>query len=405
MVGTSDQSHPDNLISSDILKSDKVLKSAAIYGANASGKSNVLHALSLMGFMVMNSHSFQRGLRLPYFPFKFDKGSSDRPTALEVAFIEKGKEYRYGFEYDGSKIITEFLYHYPKGRKATVFERHEDQFIFKTDKAEQERIKEMTPENVLYVSRATQMNYQKTHAVLEWFGERLRTVGPSDLVHPMDEKYTLDVMESSKDNHDAIVRSMTVADLGIVEIETNRTMVTEEELDNLMNSAPPEFRPLLSRTKGRLMRHEVKMKHAIKDRDGHLMMYDLDLREESEGTKKFFMLMGYWVDALRNGKVLAVDEIEVKLHHHLVRFLIELFHDPQQNTNGAQLIFTSHDTNLLDLEFFRRDQIWFTEKDVEDGCTRLYSLSEFSERKDRDIQKGYLTGRYGAIPVISGKVV
>ena len=143
MVGTSDESHPDNLIGDDILKGDKVLRSAALYGANASGKSNVLHALSLMGFMVMNSHSFQRGLRLPYFPFKFDKDSSDRPTTLEVAFIEKGKEYRYGFEYDGSRIITEFLYHYPKGRKATVFERHEDQFIFKTDKAEQERIKEM----------------------------------------------------------------------------------------------------------------------------------------------------------------------------------------------------------------------------------------------------------------------
>ena len=122
--------------------------------------------------------------------------------------------------------------------------------------------------------------------------------------------------------------------------------------------------------------------------------------EESEGTKRMFSLIGHWIDALRNGKILVIDELDTKLHHLLNVFLINLFHDPTQNKNNAQLIFTTHNINLLDQDIFRRDQIWFTEKDGETGASDLYSLVEYSPRKDKDIQKGYLAGKYGALPFI-----
>lgn len=129
------------------------------------------------------------------------------------------------------------------------------------------------------------------------------------------------------------------------------------------------------------------------------------MKRNLKGRKEFFSLIGPWIDALNKGSVLVVDELDTKLHHLLNVFLINLFHDPEQNKNNAQLIFTTHNTNLLNLELFRRDQIWFTAKKPKVGSTDFYSLIEFSPRKDKNIQMGYLDGRYGAIPFISGEKV
>jgi AAA15 family ATPase/GTPase len=141
--------------------------------------------------------------------------------------------------------------------------------------------------------------------------------------------------------------------------------------------------------------------HKVLDEIGNEGYFEFDFEEESEGTQRLFSLIGLWIDSLNNGRVLVVDELDTKLHHLLNVFLIKLFNDSTQNKNNAQLIFTTHNTNLLDQDIFRRDQIWFTEKNPSKGSTDLYSLIEFSPRKDKDIQKGYLTGRYGAIPFIS----
>ena len=130
-------------------------------------------------------------------------------------------------------------------------------------------------------------------------------------------------------------------------------------------------------------------------------LIEFDFRDESDGTKKLFGLLGPWIDVLDKGQTIVVDELDIRLHSHLTRFLVELFHNPEINKNNAQLIFSTHDTNLLDQELFRRDQIWFTEK-KEDNSTDLYSLDDFPVRKDAAIERGYLQGKYGAIPYIKG---
>jgi Predicted ATPases len=127
--------------------------------------------------------------------------------------------------------------------------------------------------------------------------------------------------------------------------------------------------------------------------------------EESEGTKRMFFLIGYWIDALIHGKVLVVDEIDIKLHPLLIHFLIKLFHDSNSNTKRSQLIFTTHNTSILDLNIFRRDQIWFTERRSEELSTDIYSLAEYSPRKDQDIEKRYFTGKYGGLPFIGDGLI
>jgi hypothetical protein len=404
MAASSDQSHPDNVISYNSPDEERALRTVAIYGPNASGKSNVISALAVMQFLVLRSHNFQKGVRLPYFPFKFSEECGNKPTSLEVDLVEDGIEYSYGVKFNASQITDEHLYYYPKGRKATVFERHGKEFTFKTDLKEQQFLSEMTLDNVLYLSRATQMNFEKTVPMIKWFTERLRVMGPIE-IQPYNERYTLEVMERSKGSREAILRAMVAADLGIVDIDAHIKDMSEDEFNIMITQMPNEWKPLLNQAKGKFKSNDIKMKHRVVGTDGRPEIKELLLEEESEGTKRLFTLIGYWIDALQNGRVIVFDELDVKLHHLLTKFLIGLFQDPAQNEIGSQLIFTSHDINLMNQEIFRRDQIWFTEKDVDSGSTRLYSLDEFSERKDRDIEKGYMTGRYGALPFIQGKVL
>jgi hypothetical protein len=404
MAASSDQSHPDNVITYPSPDNERVLRTAAIYGPNASGKSNVIAALAVMQFLVLRSHNYQKGVRLPYFPFKFSEGWRNRPTSFEIDLVEDGIEYSYGIKFNASRITEEHLFHYPKGRKAMVFERHGDEFDFNTDRKEQQFLSEMTLDNVLYLSRATQMNFDKTVPVIKWFTEGLRVMGPIEM-QPRNERYTLEVMERSKETREAILRAMVAADFGIVGIDAHIKEPSEDEINDMMTQMPNEWKPLLDPAKGRFKMNDIKMKHRVVGTDGKPEIKELMLEEESEGTKRLFTLIGYWIDTLQNGRVVVYDELEVKLHHLLTKFLIGLFQDPEQNKGGSQLIFTSHDIDLMSQEVFRRDQIWFTEKDPDTGSTRLYSLDEFSERKDKDIEKGYLTGRYGALPFLQGKVV
>ena len=394
MVATADRSLENNLIELDAMKKDRLLRSAVIYGANASGKSNVLRALFDFRLLVLNSHKSQKGSRIRFTPFKLDKECLTRPTTFSVSFIREGIKYVYSVSFTAEKVVSEELYYYPRGRIALIFERkNTSDYRFSTDKKAQKFYAEQTPENVLYLSRSTQLNYEKTAKAFEWFKDDLMIFGPGSLgTYGPEMDISIKMLENEK-TKELILRALSEADLGIDDI---RGKIEELSVEKLPDSFPAELKAILDNSeKSTLKRIEVKTLHGD---------VQFSFHEESEGTKRLFSLIGPWIDALQNGRVLVVDELDTKLHHLLNVFLIKLFHDPTQNQKNAQLIFNTHNTNLLDLKLFRRDQIWFTEKDPETGKTDLYSLVEFKKekkpRKDTDIKKGYIIGRYGAIPFI-----
>jgi AAA15 family ATPase/GTPase len=406
MVGSADTTHSDHLIRSESMDEDSLLVSSVLYGANAAGKTNLLFALNLMRNLVINSHSHQRGFELPFEPFGFDRESRDRPTQMEVVFLEGSAKYVYGFSYDKNRILEEHLYQYPKKKKGVLFERsYASSMKFpRADKEtsdQREMIEKTTGENVLFLSMAAKMNYSPVFPVFDWFQKRLMTVGPAE-GSPFIAN-TMQLMKRDPESKASILKALNVADLGILDI------IEEDERPPEMGPAPsPPPRPGESQIVFQLTfgGPRITFIHRPYADEKDSQGVRLPLISESEGTKKMLGIIGPWIEALRTGGTLVVDELDTKLHHLIVRYLIGLFHDPEQNRKGAQLIFTTHDVNLLDQDLFRRDQVWLVERDPDTGATRASSLAEFRIRKDLDIEKAYLSGRFGAIPnIMEEKVV
>jgi len=300
------------------------------------------------------------------------------------------------------KIVDEYLYYYPQGRKALIFERKDTfNYKFTIDINEQEFLSSKTLPNVLYLSNSTQLNYKKTSEAFDWFKDNLKIIGATD--NPKLTAFTIELLNKDEELKEFILKILIVADLGIVDISAKLDKILID--DTSLELSSPDLKTelvLISDDEGlKLVQMDIKTMHNVLDEQGNDIVINFDFDEESEGTKRLFALVGSWIDALNNGRILIVDELDTKLHPLLMEFLIKLFHNPTQNKNDAQLIFTTHNTNLLDLDLFRRDQIWFTEKNPNFGNTDLYSLLEFSPRKDKNVRKGYLAGRYGAIPFIS----
>ena len=396
LVASPDRSLDNNLIETDLLR-DNLLRSAVIYGANASGKSNVILAFSILKNLVERSNTFQKGTKINFFPFKLDKKYLSKPSKFEVVFIKNNIKYIYGVSFNSEKIIDEYLYYYPEGRKALIFERKDtNNYRFTIDRKKQKFISEKTLDNVLYLSNSTQLNYDKTSEAFDWFKDNLGIIGVAD--HPGLIRYTINKLNEDVKMKEFILKALIEADLGINNLFASFEVISIDELPIQIRE---QFKTIISDSEQNLEKLDITTIHKVLDEIGNENYVEFDFEEESEGTKRLFSLIGLWIDSLNNGRVLVVDELDTKLHHLLNVFLIKLFNDPTQNKNNAQLIFTTHNTNLLDQDIFRRDQIWFTEKNPSQGSTDLYSLIEFSPRKDKNIQKGYLSGRYGAIPFIS----
>ncbi|PWB52503.1 MAG: hypothetical protein C3F06_08085 [Candidatus Methanoperedenaceae archaeon] len=411
LVASSDKSLDNNLIQKDILKKDKLLRSAVISGPNASGKSNVVLAFNSLKGLVMKSHKFQKGTELSYSPFKLDKDYLSKPTKFEIVFIQNNIKYVYGVSFTNEKIINEYLYYYPEGHKSLIFERKDTyNYRFTIDKKNQKFFSEKTLENALYLSISTQLNNKTTSEAFNWFKDTLTTVIATD--NPGLINKTVELYNKDENLKKIILKALDLADLGIIDLSANIEKVPLEDVSiGLLHDSPTVKKTLKTESiileqddKGMLLVNmDIKTIHKAPNNEGDEFKVEFEFEEESEGTKRLFSLIGPWIDALDKGSVLVVDELDTKLHHKLNVFLIDLFHDPTQNKNNAQLIFTTHNTNLLNLDLFRRDQIWFTSKNPKVGSTDLYSLLEFSPRKDKNIQIGYLEGRYGAIPFISGE--
>lgn len=389
MLASKDKEHLDNLIDGE---GEKYLKSAVIYGANASGKSNIFKAFNLAIFMLRNSNNMQPKMLLPYIPFKFDSKTIKDRTEIEFIIIINKIKYVYGFKYDAHKIYEEYLYYYPNGKQSEIFERtNTNKYHFTQAESALESIKEKNMENKFFLATATTWNYKKTKPVYDFLTTEMNTIFDYDPLRGLSfDKYNSDETGELRKFSLAL---LNVTDFNISDYQIKNVDITMEHL----MAIPPELRPLMSKSKG----YNIFTKHSFKDDNGNITEGIIDFEEESLGTKNIFLLIPFLKDTLEKGNMLIIDELDKSIHPLLVKYIVNLFNNKNINKKGAQLIFNTHDTNLLSLSLFRRDQIWFTEKNYKNGSTDLYPLDAFPVRKGENIQKGYLNGRYGAIPFIS----
>ena len=365
-AASKDKSLEEYLLHPDMKKA--LLPAIAIYGANAAGKSNVLHAMRIMREMVVGEAAkASKGQKLPWEPF----GGNTEPTSLGITFIYQGVRYAYGFSFDEKKIYTEYLYHWPNGREALIFSRENGVYEFRENVNEQITLSNRTPDNKLYMVSSNDWNLPQTENAYKWFLEKVTFLMEEE---PATSETVAQIV-SGDDKKARILKELMLADLGISDVS----------IENISGKAPV-----------------ITTTHRIIHEDESVEYFQLLMNQESAGTQHFFARIGGWLQALENGALLVVDEIEDSLHPLLTKRLIEMVQDRNVNTKGAQLLFTTHDAMLLNLNFFRRDQIWFAEKDDKTCATELYSLASFSPRKGENVRKGYLQGRFGAIPFIGG---
>ncbi|MCP9493488.1 MAG: ATP-binding protein [Pyrinomonadaceae bacterium MAG19_C2-C3] len=374
----------------------KLLKSAAIYGANASGKSNLVQALKFMRAFVLNSsRETQAKDSIPVEPFRLSTETENAPSFFEVIFLLEGKKYRYGFEADGERVHSEWLFHTPANKEAKLFSREGDKFTRTAAFKEGKDIDERTRDNALFVSVVAQFNGKISQRVLGWFEDLHIVSGLKDT----DSRYnTAEILEDDLLKRD-VLPFIKQRDLGIEDVKIEHVPMNESKL--VKNLTDDALIKLFLEKYGDTKDSIVKTVHKKFSNNGRVSSYvDFDLADnESEGTKKLFAFASSFCAARAAGHTLIIDELDARLHPLITLSIIRFFNSKESNPNNAQLIFTTHDTNLLSNKNFRRDQIWFTEKNKY-GATDLYSLAEYKVRNDASYEKDYIAGRYGAIPFI-----
>lgn len=374
-------------------KDNNLLRSAAIYGANASGKSNSLLALTYLKYVITRSIQNMPGDKITFHPFKLDKKYLSKPCKFDIDFISEGVRYNYGASFTDEEIIEEYLYYYPKGSLAKVFERKNGIYNFTIDKAKQKRYSDETLKNVFYLASSSKRNYNLTIKAFKWFNEILTPISQEMRKNIV---YTLNLVEKSDAAKQTIIEVLRNADFGITNFKSQIEEVLYEDL--------PEKIKTIDSFHGKkgdvFMRVDLRLLHKGTDENGNKIEIPFELEDESDGTKIMFSLLGPWIDSFKRGLVLVIDELDCELHPLLCKSLIQMFNDPESNVHNAQLIFTAHNTYLMNSELLRRDQIWFTEKNNDIGNTEIYSLLEYKQRQDANFEKCYLNGKYGAIPYI-----
>lgn len=337
---------------------ERLLKSIAVFGANASGKSNVIKAIRACIEMIRSSHNYNEDTKFGFVPFKFD-GYDQKPSSFYVRFLMDDIEYEYSFTMTQQEILTEQLYYYPNGRKSLVFSRDEskgpekkDIYEFKLVLKRPMDVAANTSRKTLFISRASQMDRDLAKQVFRFFCDEVV------LDYHLPESISVEQMLNLQ--KDQLLDVLRTADSDIVDI--------------------------------RMQGNAIKTYH----RNNETVPFDFET-EESEGTKTLFRMMLSMIEIIRGGRLLIVDEIDTSLHTQLVEFIIGMFNASEH----AQLIYTTHNTHLLNTDFQRRDQVYFVNK-REDGSSDLYSLFDFKDFRDTlDMEKAYLQGRFDAIPYIS----
>ena len=370
-----------------------LLRSAVVYGANASGKSNLIKALQYMRGVVTESATvIQPGQTFSVQPFRLDAGSADKPTEFEITFIVDHVRYQYGFAMTSQRIVSEHLLVYKAFKPQRWFERHFDTetgkevFEFGSGLKGPKNVWEgATRANSLFLSMAVQLNSEQLRPVFDWFANRLVIFNEASPLAPQLSMQMLKLDGKRKE----ICDFLKAADISIADIDLVTRKIVGHGIKIDLATGNREAGPVENEV------NELKFHHVTEN--GKAVF---DLNDESSGTRNLLFLTGPVLDILNKGLTLVIDELDTSLHTLLVRELVRLFHRPEVNTGGAQLIFTTHDTSLLDAYgLFRRDQVWFVEK-KKDQSSGLYSLVEFSPRKNEALERGYLQGRYGSVPLL-----
>ncbi len=386
----------ENTFLPDAPGSPALVRSSAIYGPNAAGKSNLLNALRVMQEIVVESASeFQPNDLLPVISFHLDEEIRYQPSGFEVVFMVDGVRFQYGFSASSTRIWEEWLFAYPEGRAQRWIDRSWDaekqSYVWGNTpklKGRKKDWQDKTRSNALFLSTATQWNSEQLKPIYDWFQRMLRITSVGGW-----SKHYSTMLCHEESERSRIIAFLQAADLGINDIKVVKQKFNPDDLPNDM---PETIKQEIIEKFDDKELLEVKVLH--RTMQGSTVTFDLD--EESDGTQKMFAFAGPWLDSLKNGYVLCIDELHDNLHPKLVSFLVELFHNPETNPKNAQLIFTTHETSILSQEVFRRDQIWFCEKNDE-MATDLIPLTDFSPRKGREnLEAAYLTGRYGALPYV-----
>ncbi len=371
------------------------VRSAVIYGANASGKSTLLHALNYMRMVVGESATvIQPGQTYNVQSFRLDAEREKEPISFELTFMLGGVRHEYAFAMRPERILRESLRVYTSNKPTELFSREfhgeskMDRYEFSTRLKGQKTLwQESTRPNALFLSTAAQLNSEMLLPVFAWITQKISMIPAAAIV---DSQLTMSLL-STEAGRAQVQRFLCHADIAINEVKTVSRKGARQQV---VLGAGGQIHT--NRIEG-----DIVSPQFVHKTDAGSATFEL--YEESDGTQHLFGLIGPLMQVLREGEVLLVDELDNSLHALLVRQLVDLFHS-SVNTSGAQLIFTTHDTALLDNSIFRRDQIWFTEKDASQAA-RLYSLSDFSPRNNEAFERNYLKGRYGGVPFLGASLL
>jgi len=394
LIASSEESKGSNSIE---VGGYSILKTAVIYGANASGKSNLIKALACMNTIVCDSAGYKPSNKIPVVPFLFDEKTKSAPTMFEATFFMEGVRYQYGFSATKEKIHKEWLLAWPLGKRQIWFERdikEPEPYFGPSLKGQNKSTWSKVKDNSLFLSVAAQWNHKQFSKIYDWFDKQLRELPDTPLAVEITDSllFNDEKSEEALSFRDLAVKILRKADFGVNGFEIEKVNVENIKFpDDMPKEAQRAFAKQLSE-------HPLYRKtlyHCNRK-------YSLNLKEESDGTQRFYSLLGPLLESTAFGYTIFKDELELNLHPLLTREIVKSVTEDEVDNISAQLIFTTHDTTLLDPELFGRDQVWFTEKD-EFEATQLYSLADYKEstvRKGEAMQKRYLAGRYGAIPIL-----
>ncbi|NQY19802.1 MAG: ATP-binding protein [Campylobacteraceae bacterium] len=382
----------------------ELLKSAVIYGANASGKSNFLKAMSFMSSIVLNkSKVIQSTDKLPHIPFRLSTETQDSSSTFEIVCFINEVKYRYGFELDATTVYSEWLYADEKGKESKLFYREvEEEHYVNINKFKEgytffdkKNSKINISSNQLFIWKCDQNDGEISKSILNWFSKFNFIDGMKQ------ESYSQYSMNHMKDINfkNEIVSLVKTADIGIDDIVLEEEKMSSMAMNEMGLDATVQEQIEKNGGITKISLNTYHKQYNEKNEEVGNIIFELE-NEESKGTRKFFSIAAPILNTLREGSILIIDELDASLHPMLTKHLIKLFHNDSINTKNAQLIFATHDTNLLNSSLFRRDQIWLTEKDKY-ASTNIFSLAQFNDvRKTEDFEKQYIQGKYGGIPYL-----